>query len=223
MLVISVLQSKGGVGKSTLCFNLAVTARTKYPRVAILDTDPQLSTDLWRRLRAEHNTAIPNDITVFGNENSPQNGIEKLALDGWDVVFIDTPGHAMANLREAARISSLALVVMKCSVLDLHSSKDAISICHQENANYAVLLNLTEPGTVTHDEIRQLLVNEDVPVLTAEVQRRHLYVTSVATGQAGHEMPGAHAAKKEMTRLWDEIEAKAKLQTHAKPQVAAHV
>ena len=37
---------------------------------------------------------------------------------------------------------------MKCSVLDLHSSKDAISICHQENANYAVLLNLTEPGTV---------------------------------------------------------------------------
>ena len=72
-------------------------------------------------------------------------------------------------------------------------------------------------------EIRQLLVSEDVPILTAEVQRRHLYVTSVATGQAGHEMPGAHAAKKEMTRLWDEIEAKAKLKTHAKPQVAAHV
>jgi chromosome partitioning protein len=220
MLVISVLQSKGGVGKSTLCFNLAVVARTKFKRVAILDTDPQLSTDLWCRLRAEHGTATsPNDITVFGGENSPQNGIEKLARDGWDVVFIDTPGHAMANLREAARVSSLALVVMKCSVLDLHSSKDAISICHQEGVNYAVLLNLTEQGTVTHDEIREILLAEEVPVLTAEVQRRHLYVTSVATGQAGHEMPGAHAAKREMSKLWDEIEAKA----HAKPRVTAHV
>jgi cellulose biosynthesis protein BcsQ len=105
MQVISVCSSKGGVGKTTLASVLAVRAvqDTKSKRVAMVDLDPQGSLAAWwkRRWRA-HQDDPP---TIFAGADTASEAVEKLELDGWDWVFIDTP-PAFVNIMEDATASS---------------------------------------------------------------------------------------------------------------------
>jgi chromosome partitioning protein len=213
VLVIGVVQSKGGVGKSTLCCNLAVAARATYSRVAILDTDPQHTTAIWWKLRGE-----PDDITVFADAASPREGVDALRNDGWDVVIIDTPGQFLSLLRDAAQASDFVIMPMRPGLFDVSASRDGITICEQTKVPYAVVFNGIVKGEKFAVEIRAHLISEDVPVLDTEVSYRPSYISSVQSGRAAGEMPGAHAAKAEMAGLWAEILAKAR----ASRKVAAH-
>src|ERR1035438_9891677 len=47
MYIIAVIAEKGGVGKTTLALDLAVTASQKGHTVAVLDVDPQATASKW--------------------------------------------------------------------------------------------------------------------------------------------------------------------------------
>jgi chromosome partitioning protein len=47
--IITVAQHKGGAGKTTLTAHLAVSWAEAGRRVALLDTDPQISLGIWYR------------------------------------------------------------------------------------------------------------------------------------------------------------------------------
>lgn len=77
MYIIAVVNTKGGVGKTTLASALAVRAAKDSPRVAMVDLDPQRSlVEWWQRRGATDNP------TVFEGATIPADAVEALALDG---------------------------------------------------------------------------------------------------------------------------------------------
>ncbi len=88
MPVVAVVNRKGGSGKSTLATHLAVhCAKSGYP-VMLGDTDRNLSTQVWLRLRAM--SRLPPHAPIVGRVVDPRNLLRTPV--GTEHVVLDTPG-----------------------------------------------------------------------------------------------------------------------------------
>lgn len=88
MRVISVLNQKGGVAKSTTVMNLAAIA-AETSRVLVVDIDPQGTATDWSA-RAEAN-GHPHAFQVV-TETDPET-LARVREADFDMVFVDTPGN----------------------------------------------------------------------------------------------------------------------------------
>lgn len=114
MQTIVVAAQKGGSGKTTLAVHLAVDYRKAGKTVALIDTDPQRSAEMWGGLRDA------DDITVVGVPGAElAAALRDAESDGFDVVLVDTPPHASAALVPVLRLATIAVVPFKPSPLDL--------------------------------------------------------------------------------------------------------
>jgi len=88
MPVVAVVNRKGGSGKSTLSAHLAVhCAKSGFP-VMLGDTDRNLSTQVWLRLRELRR--LPPSAPIVGRVVDPRNVLRPPA--GTEHVVLDTPG-----------------------------------------------------------------------------------------------------------------------------------
>ncbi|POX22480.1 ParA family protein, partial [Serratia marcescens] len=109
MQVVAVLSEKGGVGKTTTCMSLAgVTAEAS--RTLVVDVDPQASASWWSaNINDEHRPfdfATATDVTQLGGLR------DKAEAEGYDVVFVDTPGslEGRAILKTVLASSDYAVI-----------------------------------------------------------------------------------------------------------------
>jgi chromosome partitioning protein len=105
MYIIAVVAEKGGVGKTTLSLNLAVTAIQDGHKAAIIDVDPQATASNWTDRRTdEHPWVVP---TPAARLNA---AITQAKAQGVDFIVIDTPPHSGSDAAEAARRADIVLV-----------------------------------------------------------------------------------------------------------------
>jgi chromosome partitioning protein len=96
--VVAVVGEKGGVGKTTICLDLAVTATRKGHKVAVLDVDQQATASKWTDRRTEeHPWVVPTHAARIAAS------IEQAKRQGVDFIVIDTPPHSSTDAAEAAR------------------------------------------------------------------------------------------------------------------------
>ncbi|ETN81740.1 hypothetical protein NECAME_17834, partial [Necator americanus] len=117
MKIISVLNEKGGTGKSTVATNLATALHRQGKRIVLLDCDPQGTARDWRDASPEGADLPP----VLGVDRpqmlaSSLNGIKA------DLVIIDSPAKAEAMSAAIVRASHVALLVIQPSGADLWAS-----------------------------------------------------------------------------------------------------
>jgi chromosome partitioning protein len=104
MYIIAVLAEKGGVGKTTIALDLAVTASIKKHVVALLDVDPQATASKWTDRRDnEHPWVVPTHAARLAA------AIEQAKRQGVDFIVIDTPPHSATDAAEAARRADVVL------------------------------------------------------------------------------------------------------------------
>jgi chromosome partitioning protein len=104
MYIIAVIAEKGGVGKTTLALDLAVTASQKKHTVALLDVDPQATASKWTdRRESEHPWVVPTHAARLAA------AIEQAKRQGVDFIVIDTPPHSATDAAEAARRADVVL------------------------------------------------------------------------------------------------------------------
>jgi len=201
--VITIAQQKGGSGKTTLAVNIAVALTRAGRRVALLDTDPQGSLGRWFMTRLE--TRGDSDL-VFSTASAWGVAYEcdKLRRDA-DVVIVDTPPKADADLRPALRAADLVLVPVAVSHLDLWATEGVLDLARREGKPMLVVLNRARSGTRLGTEIAEAAGGLGADLAATSIGNRVVYAETLGQGLGALEAPRSAAVTTEIAALLEEV------------------
>ena len=149
MPTITMIQPKGGTGKSTTTLLLA-TEFAEVATVTVIDTDPNAPILAWQ----ERGGTAPNlDVVHHKDEMTLIEAIEDAAARSVFVI-VDTEGTANYGAAKAAAVADLVVIPSQGSTLDLDNAAKAIRIVRNEERSgrkipHAILFNRVSPAIRT--------------------------------------------------------------------------
>lgn len=219
MLVVALVASKGGVGKSTDAVNLATIATASGSSV-IIDLDPQESAVAWSTIRGDREPKA-----VAGLPDTLPRMLEVARAGAADFVFIDTQGHADRPGVIAARHADLVLVPCRTSAVDVLAMRDTVALLRHADALDKAVAILFAPSARSREvaEAEAALHALGLPALHPPVVDRKEYRDAFRDGLAVTESAPRGPAAEEMRALWQAILARAKKVTKAAKKEARNV
>ena len=203
-MIISFVNQKGGVGKTTIAINVAASLARRNRQTVLVDLDPQGSAVKWHSI--EENQAFETLHQPFMLTPAE---IETLSST-YDDVIIDAPPDISATTRSALGASDLAVIPVSPSSLDIWACTDTLKMIEtvqdrHPDLEVTFLVNRKIPGTRTGREIRDALEGFNTTILHAELCQRVAFVDAMKYGVSVMQFaPGSKAAA-EIERLCDEI------------------
>ena len=188
--IILITHQKGGVGKSTLTFNLAQNIAANS-RVAVLDFDLQGSLSQLEELVTDFKI-IPY-----------QDKLESISELQYDFIFIDTPPYLSNHLAKLISISDLIIVPTKAGILDLLAIKSTLAIIEQEKRTMdtLVVFNMIKPNTTLTLDILIGLEEYNVKIATTHISDLVAFTRSVLLKGVSNDKN----AQKQIDQLTEEI------------------
>lgn len=188
--IILITHQKGGVGKSTLTFNLAQNIAANS-RVAVLDFDLQGSLSQLEELVTDFKI-IPY-----------QDKLETISELQYDFIFIDTPPYLSNHLAKLISISDLIIVPTKAGILDLLAIKSTLAIIEQEKRTMdtLVVFNMIKPNTTLTLDILIGLEEYNVKIATTHISDLVAFTRSVLLRGVSNDKN----AQKQIDQLTEEI------------------
>ena len=124
-MIVALVNSKGGVGKSTLAVHLAVWWKQRGGDVVLVDADAQESSSIWLREAAP---SVP--IRRLPSPDEILDQVPDLSADN-DLVVIDGPAGLSEVTRAILLVAEVAILPCGPSVLDLRAATEAIRVVGQ--------------------------------------------------------------------------------------------
>lgn len=212
--VISVVNQKGGVGKSTLCSLVAVQIKAKHPEknIVIIDTDYQASTK-----KLDKGDSIVDVIAFDVNESSNPilefvDLIEKLKKE-YDLVVVDTAGSFILQNFTSTIVECSSVVLIPIEVNELSISGSMITIpvvlAGQERrtnkgmkALASIVVNKAKKVTLEQKEIAKMGDLAGIEILKAKISDRIRYSRELSLSKP---MVDPKDKKDELNILIDEV------------------
>jgi chromosome partitioning protein len=204
--VITVAQQKGGSGKTTLAANLAVAWAQAGQRVALVDTDPQGSLGRWFLARRERMGAPGMELSTASAWGVSYE-CEKLRRAA-DIVIVDTPPKADADLRPALREADLVLVPVATSHVDLWATEGVLDLCRREGRPALIVLTRAKAGTRLAGEVERVAAGLAGGVAAARLADRVVYAEALGEGLSASEAARGGPAAAEVAQLAAEVMAR---------------
>ncbi len=207
MTVISLINQKGGCGKSTLACHLAWWLASKGQSVAMVDSDGQQSASRWLA-----KIDLPIDIYVMSEGTQLLEEIPQVAKSHQYVV-VDGGGMLSDISLNILLRSDLAIVPSQPTGLDLASTNDALKLAQQvqsvRNGKPKVCLVLTRgtKGTKLLQESRTLLQSKGA-LLKTVIHQRQAIADCFGQGATVWTLPndsGVKEAREEFESLCNEV------------------
>ena len=203
-MIVTIGNSKGGVGKSTIACNLAVMAAKTGKNVLLVDADPQASSLNFRSIRESDDvkaTAITTptlhkDLKDFSN---------------FDMILIDSGGRDTSIFRSAILAADLLVIPVLPSVYDIWAASDTIEIVkeallYNEKLVSRFLINMVLPNSIMgRDTQAALKEHEEIPVLKQTVGARQVFKNALSMGQGVVEFEPKSKAAQEIAACYQEI------------------
>jgi len=188
---IAIVSRKGGVGKSTICANLAVLAVDS----TILDCDDQATLADWGDRRSQ---LYPQVISI-----APKRAANYLQTSGTPWHFIDTPGTLDAGVIEVMKASDFILVVLRYGQFELDSVSTTLSAIQVAEKPAAIVLNHLHPNAKAPELIQELeTVGLGIPIAPVAIRFRSDFQNAAVQGMGVTELSKSSKATQEMTQLW---------------------
>ncbi len=204
-MIISLLNQKGGVGKTTLAIHLAVALAKKKKRVLLVDADPQGSAMDWSANR-ESETSLP----VIGLPKATlHKELPKMESD-YDFIIIDGSPRVYDVARSALMASNIVLIPVQPSPYDVWAAKEIVDLLEdikpfKENLKNAFVINRKIVNTAIGRDVNEALADYHLPVLKSQISQRVGFAESAAIGQTVLETEPNSLASKEINALVKEI------------------
>jgi len=166
--IILVTHQKGGVGKSTLTFNLAQNISSSA-KVAVIDFDLQGSLSQLKELVTDF------EIIPFKDE------IDVIPKLDYDFIFIDTPPYLSNHLPKLIEIADLVIIPTKAGILDLLAIKSTLELIEDANkaADTLVVFNMIKANTTLTIDILIGLEEYNVKIANTHISDLVAFTRSV--------------------------------------------
>lgn len=203
-MIMSLLNQKGGVGKTTVAINLAGCLAGRRYRVLLIDGDPQGSVLQWQSIENK---------TPFDVKHYPL-PLTREELEGWargyDHIVIDAPPAIGEITRAILEVSHLAVVPVGPSPLDIWSSKETIALLQEVRGRRRTLRGMLLicrkiPRTRIGREAREAMETYEMPVFRTEIYQRIAYVEAMISGRTVLDHAPRSEAADEIRNLCEEI------------------
>lgn len=123
-MIIALVQTKGGTGKSTLSQALAFSAALQkvYPKIGIVELDAQATLKRWWDFRKQHQKTSQKVFFhhISTTDEEKMSAAMESAIQEHDLTIIDVPGESVSRFHTlfAASISDLVVIPMRTSTHD---------------------------------------------------------------------------------------------------------
>lgn len=203
MKVVSLLNRKGGVGKSTIACQLARGIQLTGRDVLVVDTDAQGTASDW----AESGDNTP--LVVKIDRATLEDDIPKAGKQ-YDVVIIDGAAKAERMNVSAVKASDLVLIPIQPSAVDIWPVKETVEIIEtrQEVAGRpqgAFVISRAITGTNLASSIGDVLDGLELPLLDARTHQRVAYAEAMGKGVGVMDLVGKDKATLEIETMTNEV------------------
>ena len=204
--VVSILNQKGGAGKTTLSVHVATALARSGRRVLLIDADPQGSALDW--------SACRQGEPLFPVAGMPKASIHKDLpglLPGYDVAVIDGPPRVYDVTRSAIMASDLVLVPVQPSPYDVWAAKEIVDLLREANVykaglKTAFVVNRKIVNTAIGRDVAEALGEYPIPVLAAAVSQRVAFAESAGQGLTVYDTAAGGPACAEIDALAAEVQ-----------------
>jgi chromosome partitioning protein len=187
-MILTIGNTKGGVGKTTLAVNLAIVWATGGRDVLLVDGDEQRTAMIFTELRAEQfGLAGYTAVSLQGAALRTQ--VRQLA-GKYDDIVIDVGGRDTGSLRAALTITETLLVPVQPRSFDvwaIDQMTELVTEAREINDRLRALMVLNAADAQGRDNKETAEVLKDVEVLQwldAPIGRRKAFSNAAAAGRA---------------------------------------
>ena len=207
--IITIINQKGGVGKTTLSMNLACGIANNQKKVLVIDGDPQNSSVHWAN-NADDNKIFPASvISLVSAGGKVHREIEKFIHD-YDYIIVDCPPATDNNFTDSALlIANLAIVPIKPSPIDINSTAHLIKLMEKvqvmnEGLKFKIVINMRKSNEKMSIDCIQAINQLELEKFKTEIHNRTVYTHAAAYGCSVLDLQD-EKAKKEILALTKEV------------------
>jgi chromosome partitioning protein len=200
-MITVIANLKGGTGKSTVTFNLAVWLGSRSRRTAVIDLDPQRTLTDVAALRMEEGIepAICAEAGSFSDVTFPEDAEE---------IIIDVGTADLESFKQAVMIADRILIPVTPSQADIWSTQRFIRFLHKNThgnpPESITFLNRVDTRKASRAADQAAAALSTVPVVRLIPQRlsdRAVYQESLSESLAVFELEPRSTASREFTAL----------------------
>jgi chromosome partitioning protein len=188
-MIVTVGNTKGGVGKTTIAVNLAIARALAGRDVWLIDGDRQGTAQTAISIRADAGHAPGISCASYPDGVTLRAQVQQQASK-FDDIIIDAGGRDSTALRAALVLSDVLLVPFQPRSYDVWALDDIAGLVDEARSvrdglrAYAVL-NCADPGETSTDNIEAAAAVADVPqfeYLPTPLRRRKAYSNAAGQG-----------------------------------------
>lgn len=209
MRTVTLAQQKGGVGKTTVCQNLAAQAAARGQTAAIIDMDgDQRSAAKWGERRKGAAKALPAIAVYTVKSGALSAKLQELEAAGIDWAFIDLPGRDAPASSAGLRVANLILIPCRPLEDDVEPSLNTVGLIRRSGGKYAYLLNISPPQVDKSRarKVSAVLTEAGHPVCPVIIVQRISVPDANALGMGVNEREPGSSSAKEYSELLTWIE-----------------
>ncbi|AXF79079.1 AAA family ATPase (plasmid) [Erwinia tracheiphila] len=211
-MILTIANTKGGVGKSTLAVNIAVERARLGKRVWLVDGDRQGSSQTAILIRSE--AGLEPGLACSHFPDGPILRTQVLQQkSNFDEVIIECGGRDSTAMRAALTLTDILVVPFVPGSFEVWAMEDVVNLVRdarsvRDGLTAFSLLNRADPNPRSNDNADMLDAmreyNEDIQLLDHTIRQRKVFAAAAGSGRSVSELKlrtHEKAAKTELDTL----------------------